>query len=118
MTISEELRKRILAQILNGDSYKKAGLDNCVGVGTCFNIVEEERKRTLDFDEVRRFMIAFKKHKLNPFDAERVSKFAELMNDFGLNFNDLQDVYTVAKMVLAEKIYSYRSLVKQLSFIS
>ena len=52
---------------------------------------------------MRRFFVAFRKNKLNPFDAARASRLAEIMNNYGLNLDDLEDAHNLVKKLLASR---------------
>jgi hypothetical protein len=103
MTLSEDLKEKISKCILDGASYRQAARENNVSVGVCYNIVMEAKKKIADFDEIRRFLVAFKKNKLNPYDAARASKLAEIMNSCDLNLDDLEEAFDLIKQVLSSK---------------
>ena len=66
-------------------------------------IVENARKTVPDIDELRELNIMLRKHKLTVFDVCRSVKFAEKLNNYGIDFEDMENYVQLTERFLLEK---------------
>jgi hypothetical protein len=87
---------------MNGGHYVQVERELGVSVGSTHNFVEEEKKNTPDFDELRRLNIMLRNNDLTVYDAGKAAEFAEIVKGYGLRVEDLGDYLSLTEGFLSE----------------
>jgi hypothetical protein len=103
--ITPEREARILKRLLEGATYREAGRQEDITIATVSRVVEDERKRTPDFNDLREHALKLKNHGLTIFDAKRVFKLAETLNKLEITVQELEDYINLSERILSEKNY-------------
>jgi cytidylate kinase len=101
--ITSNVEARILEMLLAGDTYRDISREQDVTISTVNRIVEDERRRAPDFDEIRRLVLKLKKHNMPLFDAHRGAKLLEKLNEVGIPLQELETYLNLIKRILSEK---------------
>ena len=101
--ITSNVEARILEMLLAGDTYRDISREQDVTISTVNRIVEDERRRAPDFDEIRRLVLKLKKHNMTLFDAHRGAKLLEKLNEVGIPLQELETYLNLIKRILSEK---------------
>lgn len=102
MSISEDLKRKILNRVTEGVPYVEVGREFGVSIGSIHNFVEEEKKNVPDYDELRRLNIMLKKNNLTVDGARRGNECAAILNGYGLGLDDLDDYLSLTEGLLSE----------------
>jgi len=78
--IPSEVRRRVLELWLDGNTYRTIHVETDVSVGAISLIIDEERKKVPDIDELSRLRVALKQAGANLTDAFRGAVFLEKLN--------------------------------------
>lgn len=103
--LSHDVRLRIFKMWLEGCTYRAISSKHGLGLGTISRIIEENRRKTPDIDELRAFNLQLKRSGSCLHDALRGAACLKELNQLGLSLNETE-AYT--KMI--KKISGSRSV--------
>ena len=88
--ITSDVEAHILGMLLAGHTYREIAREQDVTISTVNRFVEDERRRTPDFDEIRRLVLKLKKLNMTLYDAYRGAKLLEKLNELGIPLQELE----------------------------
>jgi transposase-like protein len=101
--ITSDVEARMLQMLLEGYTYREIAREQDVTISTVNRFVEDERRRTPNFDEMRNLGLKLKKQGLTLFDAKRAIKLIEQLNELGISLQELEDCINLINRILSEK---------------
>lgn len=93
----------ILDLLLQGVAYREIGRRFGNSTSSVARVAEDARKKTQDFDSLRRLSVLLKKAGLSVFDASRASKLMEALSIWGISVDELGDYVRVNEKFLSER---------------
>lgn len=90
--ITSDVEAHILGMLLAGYTYSEIAPEHDVTISTANRIVEDERRRTPDFDEIRRLVLKLRKLNMTLFDAYRGAKLLEKLNELRFQFKNSEPI--------------------------
>jgi predicted transcriptional regulator len=86
--ITLNVENHIVGMLLAGHICREIAREQGVTISTVNHFVEDERRRTPDFYEIRRLALKLKKHNMSLYDAYGGAKLLEKLNELGFHFKN------------------------------
>jgi RNase P subunit RPR2 len=100
---TDEIKKDIFNEWINGASYRETSEKHGVGLGTISRIIDEYRKASPDIDQLRGLHVRLKKNGFTYFDAIRACRYLEYLNSYGIGLSELQQYIKMCQRILSDK---------------
>ncbi len=116
---SLETEKQIIELLLKGYSYRAIARRSGKTLGCISRIVEDQRKKTPDFNQLRDHTVWLRKNVLTVFDEAKIHNLIEKLNIAGISFEELEDYIKLMEQIQTQRnleadILFYATQIKQL----
>ena len=116
---SLETEKHIIELLLKGYSYRAIARQSGKTIGCISRIVEDQRKKTPDFNQLRDHTIRLRKNELTVFDETKIHNLIEKLNIAGISFEELENYIKLMEQIQTQRnleadIIVYATQIKQL----
>ncbi len=101
--ISLAIEKAVLKRLLEGVAYKQIARELGISKATVNRIMETNREKIKDIDELRKLSTDLNKLELSLFDAARGAGLLERLNDCGISADEVEKCIPLIEQLLSDQ---------------
>jgi phage shock protein A len=110
--ISKQTESRIIKGLLRGDSYKKVATQYNVSTSTVHRIVQDQRQKVPDFDDLRHLIALLNRAGLTFYDATRAATLTDRLNNIAVSIEKIEDFHQLMLRISNERDSDAEDLVE------
>jgi hypothetical protein len=98
--IPDQIRKKAFSLWIEGYSYRYIGRKLRISISTISTIIDEERQRTPDLDELRTLNLWIKKNDSDIYEALRGANLRKQLDQIDVNPDTIENFIDLSKKII------------------